>query len=42
MIADAGETTALMTELGELDQALDELGRLFAVENDRAAGLGAS
>ncbi len=36
MIADAGETTALMTELGELDLALDELGQLFAVENDRA------
>ena len=36
MIADAGETTALMTELGELDPALDELGQLFAVENDRA------
>ena len=26
MIADAGETTALMTELGDLDLALDELG----------------
>ena len=36
MIADAGKTTALMTELGELDLALDELGQLFAVENDRA------
>ena len=36
MIADAGETTALMTELGDLDLALDELGQLFAVENDRA------
>ena len=36
MIADAGETTALMTELGELDLALDELGQLFAVENDRS------
>ena len=34
MIADAGETTALMMELGELDLALDELGQLFAVEND--------
>ena len=31
MIADAGETTALMTELGELDLALDELGQRFAV-----------
>ena len=36
MIADAGETKALMTELEELDLALDELGQLFAVENDRA------
>ena len=36
MIADAGETRALMTELGELDLALDELGQLFTVENDRA------
>ena len=36
MIVDAGETTALMTELGELDLTLDELGQLFAVENDRA------
>ena len=36
MIADAGETTARMTELGELDLALDDLGQLFAVENDRA------
>ena len=36
MIADAGETTALITELGELDLALDKLGQLFAVENDRA------
>ena len=36
MIADAGETTALTTELGELDLALDELGQLFAIENDRA------
>ena len=35
MIANAGETTALMVELGELDLALDELGQLFAVENDR-------
>ena len=36
MIADAGETTALVTELGDLDLALDDLGQLFAVENDRA------
>ena len=36
MIADAGETTALTTELGELDLALDELGQLFAVENDQS------
>ena len=36
MIANAGETTALMTELGELDLALDELGQLFAVENEQA------
>ena len=36
MISNAGETTALMTELGELDLALDDLGQLFAVENDRA------
>ena len=36
MIADAGETTVLMTELGELDLALDELGQQFAVENDQA------
>ena len=36
MIADAGETTALMTELGELDLALEELGQLFTVEDDRA------
>ena len=36
MIADAGETTALRRDLGELDLALDGLGQLFAVENDRA------
>ena len=36
MIADAGETTALTTELEELDLALGELGQLFAMENDRA------
>ena len=36
MIAHAGETTALMTELKELDLALDELGQLFAVEDDQA------
>ena len=36
MIADAGETTALMTELGELNLVLDELGQLFAVEDDGA------
>ena len=36
MIANAGETTALMTELGELDLALEELGQLFAVENEQA------
>ena len=34
MIADAGETTALTMELRELDLVLDELGRLFVVEND--------
>ena len=27
MIADSGETTALMTELGELDLALERLGQ---------------
>ena len=36
MISNAGETTALMTELGELDLALDDLGQLFAVEDDQA------
>ena len=36
MIADAGETAALMAALEELDLDLDELGRLFGVENDRA------
>lgn len=36
MIADAGETTALMAELVELDLALDGLGRLFAIEDGRA------
>ena len=34
MISNAGETTALMTELAELDLALDDLGQLFAVEDD--------
>ena len=36
MIADAGGTTALRAALDKLDLALDELGRLFGVENDRA------
>ncbi len=36
MIADAAETKALMTTLGELDLDLDELGQVFGVENDRA------
>ena len=36
MIANAADTTKLMTALEELDLDLDELGQLFGVENDQA------